>query len=165
MKEFQTHFEKLLRYMLATESPPSINHPCSCGSSDSSGTPKIRSCHCNDCMFFDPCCDTCFIERHRSSPLHWAEVWNGQFFERRDISQLGYVFTFGHDGLGGIFPNASPTMKFILVDLTGVHRTRIAFCECIGRLRDRVDLPLEAQISPATLTLPRMGFTFNLLKD
>jgi hypothetical protein len=166
MKEFQGQFGKFLHYVLAAESHPLINLPCTCGTTDSMGTPQRRTCRCNDCLFFDPCCETCFIRKHQSSPFHWAEVWNGDFFERKDISKLcGHVITLGHDGHGGACLNLSSSVEFILVDLNGVHRTRLSFCECIGQSRERVDTLLDTQIFPATLGLPRMGFTFNLLKD
>lgn len=159
MKEFIPHFGDFLHAIFSRESPPRIGEPCACGRLGA-----MRMCHCNDCMFFETCCSECFVNLHRLVPHHWVEVWNGRFMERCDISKLGYVHTFGHDLTGGPC-KAAPIFNFILVDINGVHETKVSFCACIGRRRERVDHLLEAAIFPSTVRLPELGFTFGVLKD
>ncbi|PPQ98101.1 hypothetical protein CVT26_003271 [Gymnopilus dilepis] len=159
MDTFIPKFGDILHSMMAAESPPSVNQPCHCGRSNA-----FRTCHCNDCTFFQPCCSGCFIKSHQHVPYHWAEVWNGNYFERKDISSLGYTITYGHDASGGQCPHAKP-FDFTLVDLNGVHQTKIALCSCIGKFADRFSYLIQSRIFPATVAQPQIGFTFALLKD
>lgn len=162
MRDFQQHFGRFLDYMLLSESHPTIGAPCSC---DLPGA--VRVCRCNECLHYEPTCSPCFVKAHQSSPFHWAEVWNGTFFDRRDISELGHTITLGHDDHGGPCPQFDYTspVDFILVDVTGVHRTKLAFCQCIAVSQDRMDHLLSSRIFPATVKRPTMGFTFGLLQD
>jgi hypothetical protein len=145
--------------MLAVESPPTIGLPCRCGTADAS-----RLCHCHDCTFFEPCCATCFIHHHQQTPLHWVEFWNGKCFDRKDISELGHVITYGHDSFGGRCPHATPS-DFTIVDVNGVHKTKVAFCKCFGRLAEPFTHLVQERVFPATVVMPQLGFTFALLKD
>ena len=159
MDAFKPKYGDIIHAMLAAESHPSIGKPCDCGMADA-----LRVCHCNDCNFFEPCCAVCFLKAHLHNPYHWVEMWNGRFFERRDVSYLGHVITFGHDSHGSPCPHAK-AIEFTIVTPNGVHQTKAAFCACIGRTRERFDHLLTARIFPATIATPQVGFTFTLLKD
>ncbi|KAF9471253.1 hypothetical protein BDN70DRAFT_977471 [Pholiota conissans] len=159
MNDFQKKFSQLLRHMLAPEHPLTVGEPCLCGAPG-----MMRVCHCSDCFQFTPCCATCFVHQHQKMPFHWVEYWNGAFLERKDISELGYVVPFHHENHSGRCKQ-SQAFDFTLVDLTGVHKTRVSFCDCASQHGKRFDLLLESQIFPATVTQPTTGFTFNLLKD
>ena len=160
MNEFTPRFGDFLQAILSREYPSGIGQPCSCGR----GPEALRTCYCNDCQCFEACCPKCFVNAHQLTPHHWAEVWNGRFLERKDMSELGYVQTFGHNHVGGRCTEA-PIFDFIIVDVNGVHKTKVSFCACIGRRRDRVDHLLDAAIFPSMVKFPELGFTFNLLKD
>lgn len=162
MRDFQRYFGKFLDYILLSESHHLVGEPCACGVPDA-----IRTCRCNECFHYEPTCSMCFISAHQLSPLHWAEVWNGEFFDRRDISELGHVITLGHDDRGGRCPqfDYALAVDFILVDVTGIHQTKFAFCQCVAVSQDRMDHLLRSQIFPATVKRPTMGFTFSLLRD
>ncbi len=160
MKSFEAITPKLLYWMLAPERPPGMGDPCECKVNGA-----VRICYCKECGPRSTCCTTCFVDRHRFLTNHWAEVWNRNFLERKDISELGHVISYGHDLEGGRCKNA-PITDFILVDLNGVHRTKASFCVCIAnRLPDKVDQLLSAQVFPGTLKSPAVGFTFRLLED
>ena len=127
-----------------------------------------RTTRCCDCKFREPTCTECFIRAHRSDPTHWAERWDASrgFFVRCDISCLrpeGYAIPFGHNGLP--CPKYGPgctDVLFHIVDINGIHNTRVRFCECT--LDNRSTQLLKAGFFPATLTQTRMAFSFNLLK-
>ncbi|KIJ16193.1 hypothetical protein PAXINDRAFT_52606, partial [Paxillus involutus ATCC 200175] len=126
------------------------------------GTCTVR---CPDCLQSPVTCEQCFIRLHKHSPSHWAERWNGQHFEQVDISKLRHVITLGH--CGNTCKNIdykNSTIEFILVEVNGIHSTCLAFCACIGTA-DRVDQLMSSGIFPATVDHPKLGFTFNLLKD
>ncbi|TDL13902.1 hypothetical protein BD410DRAFT_734742, partial [Rickenella mellea] len=65
--------------------------PCACGS----GT---RTTRCTDCLQSPLSCERCFVKDHKLLPFHWAEQWNGDFFVRKDYSDLGGTITLGHNG-------------------------------------------------------------------
>jgi hypothetical protein len=159
MNSFKKHFWKFLQCILSFEAPPTINDTCSCNT-----TGARRLYHCNDCFDFTACCATCFVNRHESNPFHWAECWNGSFLERKDLSELGFILPFKHGPDCDSCPRAKP-VPFIIIDVTGIHETQVAFCRCLTVKHDRVDLLLRCQIFPATLDQPQLGFTFNVLRD
>ncbi|KAF9536538.1 hypothetical protein CPC08DRAFT_595712, partial [Agrocybe pediades] len=159
MKEFLPQFSKILHYMLAPEHPSTMGEPCGCGRPDA-----LRVCYCNDCHHFIPCCKACFIDKHRSTPFHWVELWNGSFLERKDISEIGYVIPLAH-GPDCKTCYVSRAFDFVVTDITGVHKTKVSYCDCIGQTSAHFDLLLESQIFPATIISPQIGFTFNVLRD
>lgn len=162
MKQFQTKLADIFDYILLSESHPSIGTLCSCGSA-------TRTCLCMDCTYFEPSCNTCFIQRHLHNPLHWPRIWNGKFFEKKDISSLGYIFTFSQTHGAGRCPQADyqNPLSFIIVDETGVHRTKAVFCGCLGHHEDkhRFNHLLRHRMFPATVARPGMAFTFSVLHD
>ncbi|KAF8204536.1 hypothetical protein BJ912DRAFT_277 [Pholiota molesta] len=161
MDGFRPKFAAILQAMLSMDYHSTTNELCRCGRPGAS-----RECHCHDCAFFEPCCRSCFIESHVHMPHHWVELWNGAFFERKDISEIGHVITYGHDTRGGSCPHARvKPLDFTIIDLNGVHRTKIQFCACIGNNRERFDHLIQSFVFPATVSQPQIGFTFNLLKD
>lgn len=122
-----------------------------------------------DCLMYEPTCEACFVQTHASCPMHWAQVWNGEFFERKDISDLspGYVLTLGHPVLGQRCHRADygKTFEFIVVDVNGVHKTRVVFCECRKSTVRRFHHCLQSKIFPSTVKHPSSGFTFAVLRD
>ncbi|KAJ3539948.1 hypothetical protein NMY22_g4499 [Coprinellus aureogranulatus] len=162
MDDMMEEFTTILHYILASESSPKIGSPCRCGKG-------VTTCMCHDCLFYEPSCEDCFVSAHQASPLHWAEVWNGDFFERRDISELStsFVHTLGHAESGKLCPNAdySKSIEFIIADLNGVHRTRVVFCGCRKSTVRRFHHCLSSCIFPSTVGRPASGFTFSLLRD
>jgi len=160
LEEFYLKFGTILDAMLRAKSQPLVGEPCGCGQPNA-----IRKCHCYDCHHFEPCCPECFIKKHQLQPLHWVQLWNRRFFEKKDLSRLGHVITYGHDLLGGSCPNSTQSYDFTIVDVNGLHETRAAFCQCLGRNVGRFDHLINSQVFPATTKQPQTGFTFNLLDD
>lgn len=159
MNDFEKIFCKILKSMFASEAPENVGQDCSCQQSGSK-----RLYHCNECFDFESCCAECWLERHVSNPFHWAEFWDGGFLKRKDISELGHVIPFCH-GEGCSSCISEPGVPFIVVDVTGIHATKVAFCTCASRIDKHVDLLLRAQIFPSTTAQPTLGFTFNVLRD
>lgn len=80
------------------------------------------------------------------------------------LADLGYVLQLGH----GIDPCPYASNDRIrplqLFDLNGQHTVHASFCECDGSNADQVGMLLDMQLYPATDDLPRVAFTFRLLK-
>lgn len=159
MKEFEDSFPRLLDNILAREVDHRIGNPCKCATADPC------SVRCTDCVQSEPMCPSCFITSHQCLPFHWAERWNGRFFERLDISDLDHIICLGHSGLKcPRQPDNSKAYKFTLCDQNGIHSTIMLDCDCFGS-GDRCDQLMRAGVFPGSLKRPETGFTFALLKD
>ncbi|KAH7904101.1 hypothetical protein BJ138DRAFT_1175416 [Hygrophoropsis aurantiaca] len=130
---------------------------CRCGNSDTEY--RCRDCHGQD-MF----CKSCILQAHAAHPLHRLEKWNGIFFSRAKLKDLGLRIQLGHR-LGGICPNPSPAFNndFIVLDVNGVHEVSLDYCGC------DVAAPVVIQLLrifwyPATTVDPKTGATFRLLE-
>ncbi|PBK60418.1 hypothetical protein ARMSODRAFT_846821, partial [Armillaria solidipes] len=153
----------ILDYMLASESNSTIGDACWCGQAGA-----LHECMCNDCQHYEPSCKQCFVVVHLGDPWHWAEVWNSQFFERQDISELGHVVSLGHDRHEGphcMYGTVKDPLDFHLVHTNSVYKTKVFFCRCPLTRRDRMESCLHSQIFPGTVAKPCSGFTFAILQD
>ncbi|KJA16799.1 hypothetical protein HYPSUDRAFT_71075 [Hypholoma sublateritium FD-334 SS-4] len=104
------------------------------------GTFRCRDCgHGTSIM-----CRECLITRHGELELHQVEKWNGRFFEKASLSQLGLSVQLGHEGAACPCPIPGPK-GFMVFDLSGAH---YLLCK---------------KWFLATLIRPRTVFTFDLL--
>ncbi|KAF9014806.1 hypothetical protein BDZ89DRAFT_918102, partial [Hymenopellis radicata] len=81
---------------------------------------------CKSCVEFLEC-RQCMCTRHSKYPLHFLEVWRGDYFECTTLRELGLVYQLGHGGAP--CPKADQTRRLMTV----VHTTGIqtaAFCDC-----------------------------------
>ncbi|KAK7056512.1 hypothetical protein VNI00_003068 [Paramarasmius palmivorus] len=165
LSTFMKHFlnpPKFVGHLFRWESNPDIETRRKCQFCN------IFQCttQCRDCLHNTAMCRACFIQTHKRSPLHWCYLWKDEngFFEKHNISDLGFVITLGHRGErcpSVDYTRINATQSFRIVDMNGIHQTRIAFCNC--RTTERYEQLLEAGIFPATHEDPKTGFTFNLL--
>ncbi|KAJ6606754.1 hypothetical protein B0H10DRAFT_2309318, partial [Mycena sp. CBHHK59/15] len=80
-------------------------------------------------------CQACIVKGHTVLPTHWIQEWNGSFFERRALKDLGLVIQLGHPP-GSHCPNPLAANKdFCLIDVTGVH-TLMRVCWWPATARD-----------------------------
>jgi len=158
LDDFEDKLDVLLDFVLDAEADNHVDEPCHCGNGQ-------RNLRCSDCFQFSTKCSHCFVSDHINAPFHWAEQWNGEYFERVDISTLGHNVSLGHGGMP--CPKVGPStsaVNFIIVDTNGIHETRLSFCGCVDA-GDRVKQLMGAQLFPSTTTQPTLAFTFRVLKD
>ena len=127
-------------------------------------------------------CVDCTISLHSHLPLHRVEVcivylkryqlkenvfsqkWNGNFFEKDSLQNLGFRYQLGHCA-GTTCPCSHPGAKnFIVFDISGPHFVTIDYCGC-----SEEDVPLYTQLLrekwfPATLSRPQTAFTFECME-
>lgn len=154
-----SRMSSFMNALFKREADDNLNTKCACKR-------LLRTSGCNDCLQFGLVCDLCFIEAHTTNPTHWVHRWNGEYFTKLDMSELGHVITLGHGGLpcpSVEYHTSCNLSHFTLVDANGVHQTSIAYCKCPTG-GDHVDQLLGAQIFPATVDQPATGFTFTLLR-
>ncbi|KAF8069134.1 hypothetical protein FPV67DRAFT_1415501 [Lyophyllum atratum] len=131
---------------------------CPCGQSMSANY------RCIDCLFGRLLCTECMVSSHACIPLHRIEQWNGFFFERVTLKNLGFRIQLNHRP-GQRCVNAKPAVAddFVIIDSYGIHEVGLDFCRCEQAIDDPLQL-LRARLYPATGTHPRTATTFNCLK-
>lgn len=55
---------------------------------------------CRDCLHKAACCSLCFRQRHDAVPFHNVEKWNGRFWTKGCLWQVGVKIHTGHGGSG-----------------------------------------------------------------
>ncbi|KAF6743906.1 hypothetical protein DFP72DRAFT_826853 [Ephemerocybe angulata] len=159
--QFQREEGRLLQLFLDSFTDPFTLEQCACGRTGHQCTTR-----CNDCLQYRISCSDCFVSAHQNLPTHWAEVWQDGtgFFLRHDISALagGFAFQTGHRGRP--CPRPSSARTFTIVDVNGIHSTKIRFCGCSGS-DDHVAQLMRSKLFPATFVDPKMAFTFSVLRS
>ncbi|KAF8146220.1 hypothetical protein K438DRAFT_1910745 [Mycena galopus ATCC 62051] len=115
---------------------------CSCG--------KPSKYRCADCFGGLMLCRECMRETHRLRPLCRIESWNGAFFERRELRQLGL---------------RAGREKFVVMAPNGFHHVSVDFCQCqLAAGKQQWEQLLSAGWFPATPDQPRSAVTISALK-
>ncbi|KAJ6490862.1 hypothetical protein C8R45DRAFT_1053137 [Mycena sanguinolenta] len=108
-------------------------------------------------------CRRCIVVRHTVLPTHWIQEWNGSFFRRCSLKDLGLVIQLGHPA-GFSCPNPlSAHTNFVVIDITGIHHIRVNFCQCDGRIEHRQQL-MRVNWWPATVRDSRTCATFGVVR-
>ncbi|THU94960.1 hypothetical protein K435DRAFT_667355, partial [Dendrothele bispora CBS 962.96] len=120
-----------------------------------------RCLGCEDSQLY---CKACLVKKHTPNPFHKIQHWNGTFFCRDTLHNLGFVLSLGHP-TGQIYPCSSlaPVKTLVVLDMTGVHTLNVLYCHCF-QAQDEVRQLLRSQLYPATQTSPRTAATFRLLE-
>ena len=124
-------------------------------------------------------CQGCVVSRHKALPLHCMKVrsqlerapylymwqeWNGKYFERRTLKNLGLNVQLGHPiGEQCCNPQTVPKDEFVVLHSNGIHIVSIAFCGCETANTYSQQL-LCAHWFPATSEQPCTTATFQLLE-
>ncbi|KAJ7262384.1 hypothetical protein C8J57DRAFT_1183875 [Mycena rebaudengoi] len=139
---------------------------------------RYSSCHscnvgiaeyrCNDCIGGgELVCRQCVCTHHRQLILHRIEKWNGQFFERTTLRDLGVRLQLGHwsDPQNQCpVPEPPPKDSFVIIDDHGVHQVLVDFCGCGHGGSHPLQL-LRAGLYPATTMKPATAATFSVLQQ
>ncbi|KZT58265.1 hypothetical protein CALCODRAFT_418608, partial [Calocera cornea HHB12733] len=119
---------------------------------------------CRDCFLAVELCATCQVDSHIRNPLHWTEIWNGDFFARMSLQKLGSIIHLGHHGSPCPADSSTTPIPFTIVHINGVHNVTLAFCSCDGASERYLQL-LGSRLFPVTYEQPKTAFTFAVLKD
>ena len=124
-------------------------------------------------------CPECIVALHQNLPLHRVEVsglifvaiihlinlqrWNGDFFNKDSLQNLGLRYQLGHSG--GRCPCRLPGPKdFVIFDISGPHPVTIDYCQCGDQHLSTRNQLLRERWFPATLVRPQTVFTFDCLE-
>ncbi|KAF7356785.1 hypothetical protein MVEN_01013800 [Mycena venus] len=140
------------------------------------GYPAIYS-KCGGCSEADPTyrcvqqtcyrpglfCKKYIMACHVVLPTHWIQEWNGNFFVRRSLKDLGLVVQLSH--LPG-FSRDSPLRAhthFVVINVTRIHYVKVNFCQCDGNIEYHQQL-MQVSWWPATARDPWMCATFGVVR-
>ncbi|EKM53869.1 uncharacterized protein PHACADRAFT_29178 [Phanerochaete carnosa HHB-10118-sp] len=96
--------------------------------------------------------------------MYWR--WNGQFFDKITLKDLGLVFQVGHPpGIACINLRLGPH-DFVVVHTNGIHPISIRYCECnhLHEAGDTIQQLLHYELYPATLFDPTTCFIYRVLE-
>ena len=89
--------------------------------------------------------------------------WNGKFFERKALKDLGGRIQLGHAiGEPCSLPTPAFNDSFTIIDINGIHDIGLDFCGC-GRHGTMAQQLLRFRLYPATAQNPNTAATFRAL--
>ncbi|KZV98477.1 hypothetical protein EXIGLDRAFT_606932 [Exidia glandulosa HHB12029] len=138
---------------------------CECGRTDAG--PRVW--RCIDCTDNAVCCASCLKERHQRTPFHKVQRWNGQFFARQALCDVGVTVHLGHDGDRCPKVAEQDAVSMSIGDVTEIHAARVYRCNCAATGEDPTPLweqLLLARLFPATFSesSTRSAYTFRLME-
>ena len=137
---------------------------------------------CSDCSGDRVLCNDCCVAEHINMPFHVIKVcslkygrmlysrisqaWNGQFFSRTSLYQLGLVVQLGHgSGSACAFAVHGPC-DFMVLHTNGWHQVAIRYCQCnqASVAGTRIQQLLRFELFPASLEDPTTCASFRMLE-
>ena len=119
---------------------------------------------CTECWSSGPRCAPCHRAAHMNLWFHWAERWNGEFWERIDLFSIGFIIYLGHGGerCPALSRTTAPS-NMTIVHTNGTHYCSVHYCHCL-QAGERHSQLIRARIWPTTLASPQTAFTVPLLR-
>lgn len=99
-----------------------------------------------------------------SSHCYYCQCWNGAFFSRISLKELGLRIQLGHPpGDACDIPRPAKNDSFLIIDDHGIHEVGLDFCHC-EKSKDHVTQLLRYGLYPATVNAPSTAATFRVLE-
>ncbi|KJA17059.1 hypothetical protein HYPSUDRAFT_70954 [Hypholoma sublateritium FD-334 SS-4] len=109
-------------------------------------------------------CQACILSRHKFLSYHRIAQWNGSFFDRVTLKELGLKIQLGHPaGDECRSPKQVFNDDFTVIHSNGIHSVSLQYCDCQQSLRPTVQL-LRSKLFPSTTIEPRTAATFDVLE-
>ncbi|RPD67932.1 hypothetical protein L226DRAFT_474192, partial [Lentinus tigrinus ALCF2SS1-7] len=129
----------------------------------SQGNPILR---CVECTGGDMLCHGCMLQDHSRLPLHRIQEWEGTYFKKTSLRNLGHVIQPVHvDGSMCLTARPGPDglTSITVIHTNGLHVVNVRFCSCGPKERRTVFLRMRWW--PATALEPRTCATFEVLRQ
>ncbi|KAF7294445.1 CxC2 domain-containing protein [Mycena kentingensis (nom. inval.)] len=109
-------------------------------------------------------CHHCVKRAHQLLPFHHLDEWNGRFWVKTSLCELGLVVQLGHGGFPCPFPDVF-VRNMTVIDAPLIHTIRLRYCAC-NRSHNISDIQqlLRYGWYPATVIEPRTCTTFRTLQ-
>ena len=167
LDEARVHIPLILQHLLEREAHPKIPGPCQrC---------NRRAAHyrCRDCSESPALCGSCMYDAHSNTPFHWVEEWhqprpNKWCFAKRDLSELGFVYSLGHQGrkCPQVSSRKPSIHNLVVTHVNGIHNARLQYCECsFPRRAPHEEQLVLAGLIPTSFQKLQSAFTVEVLED
>ncbi|KAJ3764694.1 hypothetical protein FB446DRAFT_615304, partial [Lentinula raphanica] len=93
--------------------------------------PPLYRC-VSGCFMNGLVCEECCLLDHLQRPLDIVEKWNGSYFERILLQEIGVSVQLGHTG-DSRCPSPRIIKNFTVIHTNGIHRITALFCNCVNR--------------------------------
>ncbi|KAJ6480218.1 hypothetical protein C8R45DRAFT_1100807 [Mycena sanguinolenta] len=151
------HRDSYLRVLTTREGPMNQEGICSCG--------QPSAYRCVECFGGEMTCRGCMVEQHKLRPLCRIERWNGAFFSKRELRDLGLRVQLSHCDNTPCSRAQPGRHKFVVVAPNGFHHVAVDFCECrLSGSQARWEQLLAHGWYPLTPDAPRSAITISTLK-
>ncbi|KAJ3817509.1 hypothetical protein F5880DRAFT_1626284 [Lentinula raphanica] len=119
---------------------------------------------CTECFSEDLVCENCCREKHMDRPLDVVEKWNGNFFEKISLRNIGIAVQLGHRA-GETCINPRIVHDFTVIHTNGIHTVQLMYCNCPSRALagEWHQQLLRCRWFPATHLEPRTAATYRVL--
>ncbi|KAJ3817807.1 hypothetical protein F5880DRAFT_1617949 [Lentinula raphanica] len=119
---------------------------------------------CMECFSGDLVCEECCRETHKDRPLDIIERWNGDFFEKIALRDIGVSIQLGHASNETCF-NPRTVQDFTVIHTNGIHTIRLSYCNCPNRATagEWYQQLLRRQWFPSTHLDPQTAATYQCL--
>ncbi|KAK0470846.1 hypothetical protein IW261DRAFT_1553665 [Armillaria novae-zelandiae] len=112
----------------------------------------FRCITCRDGRLF---CWGCIVSLHVACPTHVIQHWNGNYFDKIHLHDLGMRYQVGHlAGEACLHPWPAFGNHFTIIDTNGIHDIALDFCSCMRKCLFAMQLQ-GSWLFPATDTEPR----------
>ncbi|KAF8062351.1 hypothetical protein FPV67DRAFT_1563697 [Lyophyllum atratum] len=120
---------------------------------------------CLDCFCRQLQCKDCTVTEHLANPLHRIRKWNGVFFVKQTLKELGLRVQLGH-ARGARCANPQPCAgdDFTVIDTHSIHAIGLDFCGCGESNQLHTVQLLRHRLYPATTLYPKTATTFRALE-
>ncbi|KAG2145301.1 uncharacterized protein EDB93DRAFT_1241161 [Suillus bovinus] len=135
--------------------------PCSC-SNINNNIIQEHLYRCEDCYGPEILCKSCCLLKHARHPLHIIYKWNGTYFERSSLADMGLRVQLGHEGMPCLRSQRGH-ISFVMIHTNAIHRVNIDFCGCHQQVSHRQQL-LCCEWYPATPHFPQSACTRRVLE-
>ncbi|KAF9471567.1 hypothetical protein BDN70DRAFT_909334 [Pholiota conissans] len=120
---------------------------------------------CLDCFGREMLCSKCITNTHTNLFLHHVQHWNGNFFVKTSLKDLGLRVQLGHvNGEQCLKPEQARNDDFVIIDTDAIHNVLLDFCGCGNITQQHTVQLLRARLFPATVTNPKSAATFRSLE-
>ncbi|KAK7053876.1 CxC2 domain-containing protein [Favolaschia claudopus] len=137
-----------------------------CGDASSTECPHCSSpaarpqFRCQECAGGLLLCEECCKEVHAEHPLHVIEEWNGIYFSKTSLKNIGFRVQLGHPPRQKCPRPLAGYSDFVVVHDNGIHCVNLDFCGCDAETRAEPYVQLlRAGWYPATDERPQTAVT------
>lgn len=97
-------------------------------------------------------------------PFHRISLWNGRYFERQTLADLGMEIHLGHRGKPCKNRTIAHQTTVRIINTNGIFTYKVNYCGCDNAPEVAMQM-MALRLFPSTLARPESAATFDVLKN